>query len=208
MTTTFFLRNEAPPILGGSPGKKVLDVVRGKSVFSKVTTTTVSGTNIQVTDNVGGAAITWYTEPLQPITISGTVTVNLHGTVSIATVNAGFGMLLERTRADGVVLSTIIADTVIPSAGITALGTADTLVTGTFTPTSTAMKIGDRLKLTMKIRNAGTMAAGTATLSFNASSGGSTGDSFLTFTENIFGYGDVISSAWAGASQGGIAGWW
>lgn len=208
MSTTFFLRNEAPPILGGSGGRKLLDDVRGKSAVSRITTTTAGGTNIQVTDNVGGVALTWFSEPLLPVTISGTVTINLHGFESVATVNAGFGFMLERARADGNVLGTIITDTVIPSAGITELGISDTLITGTYTPTSTAIKIGDRFKLTVKIRNVGTMAAGTATLSFGAASGGSTGDSFLTFTEDIKAYGDVSSSAWAGASQGGIAGWW
>jgi hypothetical protein len=208
VSTTFFLRNEAPPILGGaSSGKKLLDDVRGKSAVSKVTTATVSGTNIPVTDTAGGMTLAWYSEPLQPVTISGTITVNLRGFESATTVNAGFGILLERTRADGLVLGTIIADTTVPGA-ITELSTSDAAVVGTYTPTSIAMGLGDRLKLTVKIRNVVTMAAGTVTLSIAGPTGGAAGDSFITFTETIRAYSDVMSSAWSGASQGGISGWW
>lgn len=202
------MRNEAPPILGGgSSGRKLLDDVRGKSTASKVTTTTVSGTNIQVTDAAAGIGIAWYSEFLQSVTITGTITINLRGLVSLSTVNAGFGFLLERTRPDGTVNATIVAETTVPAV-ITALSTTDSAKTGTYTPTSTPIRTGERLKLTVKIRNVGTMAAGTATLSINASTGGGAGDSFITFTETISAYGDVTSSAWSGASQGGISGWW
>lgn len=187
--------------------RRLLDVTRGKSAVSKVTTTTVSGTNIQVTDTAGGTALAWYSEPLQPVTISGTITVNLHGLVSASTVNAGFGILIERAKSDGSASSTIVADTTVPST-ITALATTDSVKTGTYTPTQTAIKVGERIKITVKIRNVGTMTAGTATLSIGAATGGGAGDSFITFTENILAYGDVVSSAWAGASQGGISGWW
>lgn len=208
MPTTLYLRNEGPPILGGaSTGRRLLDDVRGLAVVSKVTTTTLSGTNIQVTDGAGGTALAWYSDPLQPVTIAGTITVNLHGLESATTVNAGFGIVLERTKSDGNASSTIIAETTVPAV-ITELGATDTLITGTFTPTLTALKAGERIKLTVKIRNVGTMAAGTATLSIGAPTGGGAGDSFITFTETVRAYGDVASSAWTGAAQGGIAGWW
>lgn len=207
MPTTFFLRNEAPPILGGASGKKLLDDVRGKSVVSRVTTTTNGGTNIQVTDNAGGQPLSWYSEPLQAVTIAGTMTVNLRGTENVATTNAGFGIVIERVRVDGNVLSTILPETTVPSV-ITELSTSDTAVVGTYTPTSTPINLGDRIRVTVKIRNVGTMASGTATLSFGAASGGGAGDSFITFTEDIRAFGDTTSSSWAGAAQGGIAGWW
>lgn len=207
MATTFFLRNEPPPILGGGPGKKLLDDIRGKSAVSKVTNTTASATFKQVTDNAGGTPLMWYTEMLESVTISGTITFNLRAFESVATVNVGLSVNLQWLSSNGGFNSTILSERALPNAN-TELSTVDTAVTDTYTPTPTTLRRGDRIGLIVGFHNIGTMAAGTATLSYNASSGGSTGDSFVTFTENVRAYGDVASSAWAGASQGGISGWW
>ena len=47
------------------------------------------------------------------------------------------------------------------------------------------MAIGERIKITLSIRNVGTMAAGTATISYNGQASATTGDTYVTFTENI-----------------------
>lgn len=210
MTTTFYLRNEAPPLYppGGGPAVKLLDDVRGKGVFSKVTDTTAGATFKQATDNSGGVLISWYTEMLEPVTISGNVTLNLRAFESALTVNATLDINIQWVNVVGAFQGTILSARQFPAA-TTELTTSDAAYTDTFTPTTVNVRRSDRIRLIVGFRNVGTMAAGTATLSYGATSGGGAGDSFVTFTENIRAFGEINASAsWAGAAQGGIAGWW
>ncbi len=208
MATTFYLRNEAPPVLGGAPANKLLDDIRGKSVVSKVTDTTAGATFKQVTDNSGGVVVSWYTEMLEPVTISGAVSLNLRAFESALTVNATLDINIQHVNVVGTFQGTILSSRQFPTT-TTELTTSDAAYTDTFTPTSVNIRRSDRIRLVVGFRNVGTMAAGTATLSYGATSGGGAGDSFITFTENIRAFGEVSrGSSWAGASQGGIAGWW
>lgn len=209
MATTLYLRNEAPPLYppGGAPAVKFLDDTRGKAFFSKVTDTTAGATFKQVTDNSGGVAISWYTEMLEPVTIAGSITLNLRAFESALTVNATLDINIQWVNVIGTFQGTILSSRQFPTT-TTELTTSDAAYTDTFTPTSVNIRRSDRIRLIVGFRNVGTMAAGTATLSYNASSGGGAGDSFVTFTEDIRKIGDTKSSSWAGAAQGGIAGWW
>lgn len=210
MATTFYLRNEPPPLYppGGGPGVKLLDDTRGKSVVSKISDITAGATFKQVTDNVGGANVSWYTEMLEPVTISGNVSLNLRALESVLTVNATLDINVQWVSVVGTFQGTILSARQFPTV-TTELTTSDAGYTDTFTPTTVNIRRSDRIRLVVGFRNVGTMGAGTATLSYNASSGGSTGDSFITFTENIRAFGEINASAsWAGAAQGGIAGWW
>lgn len=183
MAATYFLRSLASTL--GGAGQLTLSQQRGAASTTAITTTTASGTNIPVTTSAGGQALTWFTEPItSAITISGTVTINVRGLESANTVNAGAGFLVERTNTAGVVQSTIVADTTIP-ATITEYTTTDAAKTSTYTPTSTAMAVGERIKVTLKVRNVGTMAAGTVTNSYNGPAAAATGDTYVTFTENV-----------------------
>jgi len=184
MATSFYLRS-LTSTLGGA-GQLCMAQKRGRASTTAITTTTASGTNIPVTTSAGGQALTWFSEPVTAaVTISGTVTVNVRGLESATTVNAGAGILIERVNSAGVVQSTIVAVTGIP-ATITEFGTTDAAKTGTYTPTSTAMAIGERIKVTLSIRNVGTMAAGTATISYEGAASAAAGDTYVTFTETIF----------------------
>lgn len=183
MASNFYLRI-LTSTLGGA-GQLCMSQKRGRASTTAITTTTASGTNIPVTTAAGGQALTWFSEPVTAaVTISGTVTVNVRGLESAATVNAGAGILIERTDATGTVLSSIVAVTGIP-ATITEFGTTDAAKTGTYTATSTAMAVGERIKVTLSIRNVGTMAAGTATISYNGPAAAAAGDTYVTFTQDI-----------------------
>lgn len=183
MAATFFLRS-LTSTLGGA-GQLCMSQKRGRASTTAVTTTTAGGTNIPVTTSAGGQALTWFSEPVtEAITISGTVTVNVRGLESANTVNAGAGILIERTNNAGTVQSTIVAVTGIP-ATITEFGTTDAAKTGTYTATSTAMAVGERIKVTLSIRNVGTMAAGTATVSYNGAASAAAGDTYVTFTQDV-----------------------
>jgi len=185
MPTDFFLRSVASGL--GGAGQRALSQRRGRASSTVITTTTASGTNIQVTATAGGQALTWFSEPLtQGITISGTVTVNIRGLENATATNAGRGILIERTNNAGTVQSSIVADTSVPTT-ITEFTTTDAANgAATYAPTSTAMVAGDRIKVTLKIRNVGTMAAGTATISHDGAAVNAAGDTYVRFTENIF----------------------
>jgi hypothetical protein len=156
---------------------------------TSITTTTAAGTNIPVTLTAGGTAQVWYSEPFtDAVTISGTVTANIWGAESANTVNSGVGILIERTNNAGTVQSSIVAVTGIP-ATITEwpLRAASVAKNGTYTPTSTSMAIGERIKITISHRAAGgTMAAGQADIYYGGNADlGTVGDSYVQFTEDF-----------------------
>lgn len=183
MATRLYLLDLASSLAGA--GQKQLSANSGRASVQAITTTVASGTNIQVTATAGGQALTWFSEPVtEAITISGTVTPNIRGRESANTVNAGVGILIERTNTAGTVQSTIVALTGIP-ATITEFGTTDAAKTANYTPTSTSMAAGERIKVTLSIRAAGgTMAAGTATISYGTGVAGA-GNSYIDFAENF-----------------------
>lgn len=182
MPTTFIARNTASTL--GGAGQLLLSQRYGRTITNAVTTTTVGGTNIQLTQTAGGQALTWFTEPIaEAVTISGSLTVWLSGRESATTVNAGAGVLIERCDNAGTVLSTILADTTIPPT-ITEWGTSNTQRTASYTPTSTSMAVGERIKVTFKVRNVGTMAAGTVTNTYGDVSNTSN-NSQVQFAEDI-----------------------
>lgn len=184
MPTDFFLRSSASGL--GGAGQRGLSQRRGRASATVITTTVASGTDIQVTATAGGQALTWFSEPITAaITISGTVTVNIRGLESANTVNSGRGILIERTNNAGTVQSTIVANATVP-ATITEFTTADAANgAATYTPTSTAMAVGERIKVTLKVRNVGTMGAGTVTISHEGAASAAAGDTWVRFTENF-----------------------
>lgn len=184
MPADFFLRSDASGL--GGAGQRRLSQRRGRASATFVTNTTAGGTNITCTATAGGQALSWFSEPITAaITISGTVTVNIRGLESANTVNAGRGILIERCNNAGVVQSTILADSTVP-ATITEYTTADAANgAATYTPTSTAMAVGERIKVTLKVRNVGTMAVGTVTNSHDGPATAVAGDTWVRFNEDI-----------------------
>lgn len=186
MPTDFFLRSGASGL--GGAGQRRLSQRRGRASATFVTSTTAGGTNITCTATGGGQALSWFSEPItEAITISGTVTVNIRGLEAANTVNAGRGILIERTNNAGTVQSTIVADSTVP-ATITEYTTTDAANgAATYTPTSTNMAVGERIKVTLKVRNVGTMAANASgvTNSHDGPASGAAGDTWVRFNEDI-----------------------
>ncbi len=180
MATQLFLRDAASDL--GGAGQKALSLSRGASSTTAITTTTVSGTNIQVTQTAGGQALTWFSDKLPAQTLSGTVTVNIRGRESATTVNAGAGILIEKTNSTGTVQSTILADATIPTT-ITEYTTTDAAKTqASLAITTTTINQDDRIKITLKVRNVGTMAAGTVTKTYDGPTASAAGDTYVTFS--------------------------
>ena len=180
MPTDFFARTTASSV--GGAGSFILSQRRGRAAVSAVTTTVASGTSIQMTTTAGGQALQWFSGPItEAVTISGTVTPFLRGLESASTVNAQPGVLIQRCDNAGTVLSTIVPDTAFGSEW----GTTDGSRTGSITPTSTAMAVGERIRVVWTIRNAGTMGAGSVTNTYNGPGPGLSGDNYVRFAENI-----------------------
>jgi hypothetical protein len=202
MPSTYFLRRSASSL--GGAGQLLLSQTRTAAAqTTAVTTTTAGGTNIPVTTTAGGQALTWFTEPItEAVTISGNVSVSISGLESATTVNAGSGILIERTNTAGVVQSTIVADSTIP-ATITEWTASTTTKTGTYTATSTTMAVGERIKVTLKVRNVGTMAAGTQTVNYDGAA--TTAQTWVTFTQD-FRTDDPVENPPAFSRGGGMYG--
>lgn len=170
MGTRFFLRGYGSPTLtspSGSSYNALFDRT-GSSSQNATTTTTAGGTAIDCTVTGGGNKLYWFTEPITTaVTVSGTMTVQLRGGESAATVNACFAVIVERTDNSGAVISTILNATV-PDPAAELATSAATNYSGTYTPTTTSLNVGDRIKVTWQVRNFGTMDAGTVTINYNA----------------------------------------
>lgn len=168
MGTKFYLRSATSPTLTPPSGTlyQSLSDRTGAGNANLVTTTTAGGTSIDVTNSLGDL-VYWFTEPITTaVTISGTMTVRLRGSESAATVNAGWGVIIERTDNSGSVISTILSN-IVPDPAVE-INTVTTVLSDTYTPTSTTLDVGDRIKLTVQVRNVGTMGAGTVALANNA----------------------------------------
>lgn len=184
MPTQLFLRTISSSL--GGAGQLALSTKRGGASTNAVTTTVASGTNITVTTTAGGQALTWFSEPMpEGFTLAGTCTVNIRGLESANAVNAGRGILIERTNSAGVVQANIVADTTVP-ATIAEYTTTDA-ANAAFAPTVTGntFAVGDRIKVTLKVRNVGTMGAGTVTNSYNGATAAAAGDTFITFSQDF-----------------------
>jgi hypothetical protein len=114
------------------------------------------------------------------VTISGTITANICGLESSMNANAGFHLKLFRIDKNGA--ATVVCD----SESGSELGTALARQSWNITPTSTAMKKGDRFLLVVMANDAGgTMGSGfTVTCRYNGDST-NTADSNITFTETV-----------------------
>ncbi len=203
MATTVFFTDTASDIDPGGDLERLLGFVRGAGSVNKVTNTTGSGTNIQVTDSAGGTTLVWFSPPLTGVTISGAITINLRGQESNGQANCGRGILIERTNGAGAVQSTILN-----AAEGNEFTTSDAAnASWTPTPTSTTLNTGDRLKVTLQLRNVGTMGSGrTVTYSVNGPTGGAAGDSFLTLTETLAAVVSTVAPAGQpGTERGGQA---
>ena len=169
MPSTLYLKTINSPTLTPPSGSQYLLLSNrtDNSSITRDTTTTASGTAIDVTAGAGGDTIYWFTEPITTaVTVSGTMTVTIRARESATTVNACLAAIVERTDNAGAVISTVL-DATVPDPA-TELPTTIGNATDTYTPTSTSFSVGDRIKLTLQVRNIGTMGAGTVTIGFGA----------------------------------------
>lgn len=152
---------------------------------------------LQMTDGaagVNGTAVSWYSGPLQAVTIAGAITCSLWTRENATTNNVAPTIRIERCDGTGAVLSTIVAETTNHGAGecaTTAGGASDTISVTAANVTDTTLADGDRLRITLWIDDAadqggsGSMASGGQGEAWVNGPVGSQGQARLAFTENL-----------------------
>lgn len=202
MATTLYCRAEGPSLWGSGPTRafSLKDASRavtpgrltynGQFVLDALSTTIGTGTGVgeQASTTAGPTAgeylgiFGFFSAPLdQDVTISGTITFRFCGNESNMNANTTWRGLVYRIDSQGAF--TLIVDSALG----TELSTSLTRNTWTATPTSTAMKKGDRLFLLPIADDATslTMASGhTITFQHNGSNA-NTADSNIEFTETF-----------------------
>jgi len=155
---------------------------RGVSATT-ATAASIAGTTVGIEFVSGAVALEWLSEPLSAdFTISGTITGNLWGLESTMNDNTAINFVVD--KVDG---ATGAVTQIAKSARVTELGTTPATVNNfPVTPTSTACKRGDRLRIRPFIDDIGTaMIVGTTTFSYNGPTAAVAGDSYVQFTENL-----------------------
>jgi hypothetical protein len=150
--------------------------------------------NNAVIDSATGFLI-WFSNPLDAVTISGTITVNLWMSESNMSANAGAEIAIGRADGAGVWIANVLG--CFP-ARTTAAGTTSEFGTElpvttraaqnwTATPASTTLSAGDLLVFAVRANDAGgTMASGfTYNCGYSGGTAAADGDTWIQFTETI-----------------------
>lgn len=150
----------------------------------ETTVATVAGTTLGL--EPGSPRLEWLSDPIDAITISGTITLNICAKESSTMANATISVIIERLDKSLTVVSTISDSTFN-----TELSGSMTDRQWTATPTSTNMLKGERIRVRVYFDDnatTGTMASGyTLTMAYGAAevSTNNPANSRITFTENL-----------------------
>jgi len=192
------LSGETSPYTGLAVGTHLLaSLAQGSSVAS-ITDNSQSGTNLdewrspnldaigtlEAASNVTiGGRMAWFSNPLNAVTISGSITPNLRALENNAMANAFVTIRIYKRSSGGTY--TLISD---PGDSIgTELGTTEAVRTASLIPTSTALADGDRIAILL-IWMAVSGSTGFSTTGFFNGAAGATGDTYVSFNETITEY--------------------
>lgn len=162
---------------------------RGSGATTAVRNTTAGWTTpLQITDVAGGTVLEWFTEPLVAFTLGGPVTVNVRGLESNAAANTSLRVEVAVCAADtsgATIWATLCHDK--------ELTTSEAAYSFTLAGADTAVTSGQRLRIRVYIDDASEEGAGsgamgasqTATLYYAGTSGGASGDTYLTFSQTL-----------------------
>lgn len=209
--TKLYLLDDASTAVLATGEERRLSKTRGAASVNYIKNTVTGAVTpptaaTQFTKAAGGAVQTWYTLPLEAMTVTGNVTFNIRALESAAQANATVTAVLYKADSAGVLTSTIAA---------AALARAELTITDAaqvwnVTPTPTALANGDRLALRLYIDDAAavTMASGrTVTVSLGGPTSGVAGDSWIQVLEEIRPARPVISGFTGVAASQLTAAW-
>jgi hypothetical protein len=194
MSKTLFFVNTLPLYHSGNNDAKLnaaaswwipvaLSEVRGAGALTTATPTVVGTTNGVEVQQSGFNPNVWYSGPLSAdFTISGVITFNLWAFEGTMNANAGINAQIE--KIDG---ATGAITLIVKSAFATELGTSGTANNFTATPGAGVLcHRGDRLRVRVFAKDAGgTMAVDQFSFTYAGTTAAASGDSFITFTENL-----------------------
>lgn len=180
--TQVFLTDTASDVSTASVDREAW-TSRGAGVQTDVTNTVAGWTApIQITDTAGGTVVDWFTRPLTAFTIGGAVRCNVYLATS-PTSKAHVRIEVARVAGDGT-SPTVWASGETSGDIIGASPSYSWLIAGA----DLAVSDGQRLRIRLYIDDsaAGPMLVSAAiTLSYAGTSGGASGDTFLTFTQSL-----------------------
>lgn len=188
MATTLYLfrmvsggGDTTPPGALSTDTDRVLSLTRDTAAQDALGASTVAGPTAGV--QIGGQRQSWWSNPLNAVTIAGSITVNVWMEESDMSANVGAQCTIEWYDGSGATLKGTVLNT---EKGTELPVTTRAAQNWAATPTSSALAAGDRLRVRIWGNDVGTMGSGfTFTLQTGAASGGADGDSYVTFTETI-----------------------
>lgn len=158
---------------------------RGAGVQTDVVNTAAGWTSpIQLTDTAGGTVVDWFTKPLTAMTLGGAVRCNIRARESISTANAQVGVEVARVNGDG----TSASVWGITRKSLELNGGAETVESFLVAGDDLAISDGQRIRIRLFIDDTAfsAMASGaTCTVWYAGTSGGASGDTYLTFTQTL-----------------------
>jgi hypothetical protein len=199
--STVYLTNDGAGINPGSSTELLAWGNRGTGVSTAVTATSTNPSSpIQMTDTSGGTALEWYTPGLEAVTLQGSILVNCQALQSNLSANATTRCEIAVVDSDGTNASVWgwggggTDTTNSPGSGIEltdAEASAQYYVAGA----DKSITSGQRLRIRFYIDDAwgqhfssllNGMASGyTTTMYYGASSGGGSGDTYITFSQTL-----------------------
>jgi hypothetical protein len=185
MATKLFLKDAAPSTLSLGSGTRACDITAGAAQTNSDATATVTGPTGPLVVKKGGAQLLWTSPPVNAFTMAGAVTLNIWGIESNLAANAGFGVAIDIFDQAGNFVDEPFG---LPQgAKGTELPTTVAAQNWSVTPSvSHNVPQGAIIVVSLFFDDVGTMASGnTVTASYNGGTGGSNGDSFVSFTETI-----------------------
>lgn len=194
-TTLYFHWNSSNPLQDWQSGRNDANLQGSNVAWSHGSITTSRGSGAQTISLSGSFGpvnglepspgvgwVDYISAPLSAdVTISGSITSNICGYESHMNGNAGPRVTIERINSEGTYASTVLND-----ADGVEWDTSESAHNWPQTPTSTNFLRGDRIRIRLSHDDAGgTMAPHTFTFVIDGTSGGGSGDTYVTFTETF-----------------------
>ena len=164
---------------------------RGGGVVNDVTNTASgAGSGIRITDTAGGTVVDWFSKQLQAFTLTGKAKTNLRANESNVAAQASLMVEIARVDADGSNRTVWGIGRLDAATGDQAgeLATSEAARTAYVAGDDLAFTDGQRLNVRLYVDDCGsaTLVTGhTITTYYNGTSGGASGDTFLTLEQTV-----------------------
>lgn len=185
--TVLYLTDTAGPAVGSATEREMW-TSRGAGVQTDVVNTAAGPISpTQWTDTAGGAVVEWYSKPLAAFTLADKAVATIRALESNALANVGLRAELAVCDGDGSNVVVWAAANYGTDAGIVEAGTSETALPVALAADDLAVTAGQRLRLRAYIddTNAAQATGYTATLYYAGTSGGASGDSYLTLAQSV-----------------------